>query len=200
MGACRTGPGTTENGKAVPVRFGFLDGEVTYDAPYPAAPHSDLWYQAPDVATVVGAARPTGPVILADPRPIEHPGCVEAPAPASAEALARSIRSNPDLDADAPVAVTIGGLPALQIDAVLAPNASECSWQTADSSQSAPLLLKHAPFATGGDRARIFLLDLPGGSARVLALVTDNFSDEDSFERPLELAAPILDSIEFHAP
>ena len=199
-----SGPGTTENGKAVPVRFGFLDGEVTYDAPYPAAPHSDLWYQAPDVATVVGAHDRRILLILADPQPIEHPGCVEAPAPASAEALARSIRSNPDLDADAPVAVTIGGLPALQIDAVLAPNASECSWQTADSSQSAPLLLKHAPFATGGDRARIYLLDLPGGSARVLALVifsdTDNFSDEDSFERPLELAAPILDSIEFHAP
>ncbi len=202
-GSAGPGPGTTENGKAVPVRFGFLDGEVTYRAPYPAAPRSYVWYQAPDVATVVGDHHRRILLILADPRPIEHPGCVEAPPPATAEALARSIRSNPDLEADAPVAVTIGGIPALQMDVKLAPNASECPWQTGHSFQSAPLLLKNAAFATGGDRARLYLLDLPGGSARVLALVifsdTDNFSDVDSFERPLELAAPIVDSIEFHA-
>ncbi len=60
--ACGTGPGTTENGEAVPVEYGFLDGAVTYRATYPAAPHSDLWDQAPDVATVVGAARATTPV------------------------------------------------------------------------------------------------------------------------------------------
>ena len=32
------GPGTTENGIAVPVEYGFLDGEVTYRAAYPLKP------------------------------------------------------------------------------------------------------------------------------------------------------------------
>jgi hypothetical protein len=196
-GPAGPGPGTTENGKAVPEEYGFLDGEVTYRAAYPAAPRSDNWDQLPDAATIVDAADNDRRLlmILADPRPI-GPGCVEAPAPADAEALARSIRSNPDLEADAPVAVTIGGIPALQIDVVLAPSASSCQWQTPSLSSASPLLLKHAPFANGVDRARLYLLDLPGGSARVLAIAI--ISDEDSIEYVLELAAPIVDSIEFH--
>jgi hypothetical protein len=51
-------------------------------------------------------------LFLADPRPI-GPGCEKAPAPADAEALARSIRSDSDLEATTPEAVTIGGIPAL---------------------------------------------------------------------------------------
>jgi hypothetical protein len=197
-GSVGPGPGTTENGKAVPEAYGFLDGEVTYRAAYPAAPRSDTWDQLPDAATIVDAADNDRRllVILADPQPIEPQSCVEAPAPADAEALARSIRSNPDLKAGAPVAVTIGGIPALQIDVVLAPSASSCSWQTPNLSSASPLLLKHAPFANGVDRARLYLLDLPGGSARVLAIAI--ISDEDSIEHVLELAAPIVDSIEFH--
>jgi hypothetical protein len=196
-GPAGPGPGTTENGKAVPEEYGFLDGEVTYRAAYPAAPRSDIWFQLPDAATIVDAADNDRRLlmILADPQPI-GPGCVEAPAPADAEALARSIRSNPDLEADAPVAVTIGGIPALQIDVVLAPGASSCSWQTPSLSSASPLLLKHAPFWNGVDRARLYVLDLPGGSARVLAIAI--ISDEDSIEHVLELAAPIVDSIEFH--
>jgi hypothetical protein len=42
------------------------------------------------------------------------------------------------------------------------------------------------------------MLDLPGGSARVLVIVVA--ADEDSFETLLEWAAPIVESIEFHAP
>ena len=192
-------PPTTENGEAVPVEYGFLDGEVTYRAADPAAPHPDLlWDQGPDVATVVGARERRLLLILADPRPI-GPGCEEAPAPADAEALAQSLRSDPDLEVDAPVAVTIGGIPALQLDVVLAPNASDCPWQMPSLSSTTPLLLKHAPFVVqGADRARLYLLDLPGGSARILAVVT--LTDEDSFEGVLEWAAPIVESIEFHTP
>ncbi len=95
------------------------------------------------------------------------------------------------------MAVTIGGIPALQIDVVLAPNASACPWQMPSLSSIDPPPLKHAPFVVqGADRARLYLLDLPGGSARVLAIAI--ISDEDSFERALELTAPIVDSIEFH--
>jgi hypothetical protein len=135
--------------------------------------------------------------MLADPRTI-GPGCVEVPAPADAQALARSIRSDRDFEATAPVAVTIGGVPALQMDVRLAPGAEPCSRSEAELSGTTPLLLANAAFASGSDRARVYLLDLPGGSAQVLALVT--IADEDSFETVVEAVTPVVDSIEFHAP
>jgi hypothetical protein len=191
-GPAGPGPGTTDNGRAVPEEYGFLDGEVTYRAAYPLEPSMD-GYRDGDRLAIDGLLLPdeNAPrrvlIILADPQPI-GPGCVEAPAPADAEALARSIGSDPDFEATAPVAVTIGGTSALQMDVLLAPGAgaSSCPW----------LLLKHASFPVGADRARLYLLDLPGGSARVLAIAT--ISDEDSFETVLDWAAPIVDSIEFH--
>lgn len=53
------------------------------------------------------------------------------------------------------------------------------------------------PFAADA-RARIYLVDLPGGSARILAIVTK--ADEDSFETVLAWAAPVIESMEFHSP
>jgi len=181
------------------VEYGFLDGRVTYRTTFPVGPHQDLWEQAPDVATVVGAGERRLLLFLADPRPI-GPSCEVAPAPADAEALARSIRSDGDLEAGAPVPVTIGGIPALQIDVVMARDATSCPWQLPNISSSTPLLLDRAPLVVqGADRARLYLLDLPpGGSARVLAIAV--MSDEDSFERALSIAAPIVESIEFRAP
>jgi len=193
----RTGPvpRTTENGKAVPVEYGFLDGEVTYRAAYPWGPGLDMWDHGPDWTTITGAHSKRLLLILADPRPI-GPGCVEAPAPADAEALARSIRSDPDLEANAPVAVTIGGTPALQIDVQMAPGASSCALEMPGLSGTSPLLLKYTPLDRG-QWARLYLLDLPGGSARVLAIAI--LDQQPDFERALELTAPIVDSIEFHA-
>jgi len=134
-------PATTENGKAVPVEYGFLDGEVTYRAAYPFEPSLDAWDRGPNRTAIVGLRFHKRILrlllFLADPRPI-GPGCEEAPAPADAEALARSIRTDPDLEATAPVAVTIGGAPALQIDVMLAPGASSCAW-------SRPISLARAP-------------------------------------------------------
>jgi hypothetical protein len=201
MGPAGPVPATTENGKAVPVEYGFLDGEVTYRAAHPLEPSQD-GYRGPDRLAIVGLLPDDDAIrrvllILADPRPI-GPGCVEAPAPADADALARSIGSDPDFEATAPVAVTIGGIAALQIDVVLAPGASSCSWSEPEMSMTSPLLLKHAPFV-GVNRARLYLLDLPDGSAaQVLALAT--ITDEDSFDTVTEAAAPVIDSIEFHAP
>ena len=135
--------------------------------------------------------------MLADPTPFVPGSCVEAPAPADAEALARIIGSDAKWDATAPKDVTIGGIPALRMDVVLAPGATICSWSEGDISESGPLL-KYARFEMK-DRARLYLVDLPEGSqARVLAIVT--ITDEDSFETVLEAAAPIIDSIKFHAP
>jgi len=50
-----------------------------------------------------------------------------------------------------------------------------------------------------GHRMRLYLLDLPEGmSARTLAIAIS--APEPDFERVMEGAAPVLDSIEFHAP
>jgi hypothetical protein len=194
-------PATTENGKAVPVEYGFLDGKVTYRAAYPLEPSQD-GYRDWDRLAIAGLlpdddATRRVLLFLADPRPI-GPGCVVARAPADAEALARSIGSDPDFEATAPVAVTIGGTSALQMDVVLAPGASSCPWSEPEVSSTSPLLLNHASFG-GVDRARLYLLDLPEGSeASVLAIAT--ITDDDSFETVLEFAAPIVNSIEFHTP
>ena len=170
-------PGTTENGKAVPVEYGFLDGEVTYRAAYPLGPSQERLVSrtgSPSTASFPTTTRPAGSsCFLADPRPI-GPDCVEGPAPADAEALARSIQSDPDFEATAPVAVTIGGLPALQIDVVAAP--------------------ARAPARSGLQRpsrrvnegARSTCSIFPEDRARVLAIAT--VADEDSFEAVLELA------------
>jgi len=187
---------TTENGGAVPVEYGFLDGEVTYRAAYPAQPDQEDWVGGPDRAVIAGLPFHQRNLsllwLLADPRPI-GPGCKEAPAPADAEALARSIRSDTDLEATAPEAVTIGGIPALQMDVLLAPGAIECPWQLTYISATSPVLLKQTPI--GEDQlVRLYLLDLPGGSARVLAIVIIHAD----VEHALEMAAPIVDSIEFH--
>ena len=48
-------------------------------------------------------------------------------------------------------------------------------------------------------RMRLYLVDLPeGSSAQILAIAIS--AREASFERAVESAAPIVDSIEFHAP
>jgi hypothetical protein len=44
---------------------------------------------------------------------------------------------------------------------------------------------------------RLYLVDLPGGSARILSIVIS--APESDFESVLEQAAPILDSFEFHS-
>jgi hypothetical protein len=43
---------------------------------------------------------------------------------------------------------------------------------------------------------RLYLVDLPGGSARILAIAI--IASEADFERVLEAATPIVDSFEFH--
>lgn len=181
-----TGPdgpisGTTENGAAVPVEHAFLDGEVTFRAAYPLEP-SDY---GPDRLVIEGLLpNDDAPrrilLLMADPRPLGL-GC-EEPAPTDAEALARILRSEPDSKATAPVAVTIGGLSGLQMDGVIAHATTPCVFLD----------------PSGTRRARLYLLDLPGGSARVLAIAVA--ADEDSFETVLGWAMPVINSIEWHAP
>ena len=197
-------PATTENGKAVPVEHAFLDGEVTYRVTHPLAPSQD-GFGARDRVAIVGLLPDDDAtrrilVMLADPRPI-GPACEVAPAPADAADLAQSLQADPDLQATAPKATTIGGAPALQLDVARAPGARSCPWTEHGISGAGPILLQHAPFAAGpyfGDRARLYLVDVPGDPGRVLAIAT--ITDDDSFETVRAWAEPIVDSIEFHAP
>ena len=50
-----------------------------------------------------------------------------------------------------------------------------------------------------GDRMRLYLFDMPEGSSmRILAIAI--VAPESRFERAVKAAAPVVDSIEFHAP
>jgi hypothetical protein len=126
--------------------------------------------------------------IVPDPVTFER-GCKAGPVPADAEALAQSIRSNPDLEATAPVAVSVGGIDALQVDVEAAPGASDCG----------PMVLIDRLSAGQDGPMRLYLLDLPEGmSARILAIAISALDSE--FEYVVRAAAPILASFEFHAP
>lgn len=180
---------TTENGTAAPVEFHFLDGLVTYHATHPLEPDTE-GRQADRL--VIGGLLPddSAPrpilVVLADPRPIVS-GCLVGPAPADAASLAASIASFADFQATAPVAVTIGGRPALRMDVV---RPSACGRVLEDAPPAGPFVWT---------RARLYLVDLPAGpGARVLAVVVA--ADDDSFETVLSWATPVIESIEFHTP
>jgi hypothetical protein len=194
-------PGTTENGQAVPVPYSFLDGEVTFAAAPPWArgsvrsdhgsTHMDLFLRR-----TYSEGRYRGPVgsfmIVADPLPVEplpETGCEPGPAPADAEALARSIRSNHYFEATAPVAVSVGGIDALRMD-VVGPVRSICNDGTIPQPTTGNWL---GP----GERMRLYVLDLPEGmSARILTIAI--VVEKQDFEHVVEAAAPILDSFEFH--
>jgi len=192
---------TTENGGALPDAYEFLDGEVTFSAALPwdysligdTDTMHTLNFQDPDQ----DAGFDQRLAIVADPRPVET-GCDQGPAPADADELARTMRSDADLEATAPVVVNVGGIEGLQMDVVVASGASVCDdW-------GAPQVLTPndrndwpGVALRPGERMRVFLLDLPEGlSARTLAIAIS--APQPDFERVLDAATPILQSFEFH--
>ena len=185
---------TTENGEILGVPYSLLGGEVTFAAPSP-------WYEffdyGPDTIALVGGPVDGHFAVLADPLPVET-GCRQGPAPADAEALARSIRSEPDLEATEPVAVTVEGIEALRMDVVAAPGATVCEYWGTPLVVSGPRSRDpQGPGLEQGQRMRLYLLDLPeGSSARILAIAV--VAPETSFEQVVDATAPIVDSIEFH--
>jgi len=181
---------TTENGQPVPVPYRFLDGEVTFAA---APPWNDTILDR--TFTVLGgvgrgsASQFTMFAIAADP--LTGSGCEAGPPPADLEALVQSIRSNPELEATAPVAASVGGIHALRMDVVApgTPQVGDCS----------PIVLDKLWVPQGDGRMRLYLLDLPEGmSGRILAIAISALDSE--FEYVMEAAAPVLDSFEFHTP
>jgi len=194
---------TTENGEPLAEPYSILDGEVTFGVPPP-------WYgffdYGPDTIALVHPEGDGTFAVLPDPLPLET-GCRQGPAPVDAEALARTIRSDPDLDATEPVAVGVGGIEALRMDVVAAAGASVCDYMGTPLVVSGPESWQPAPNGGKGigpaldreHRMRLYLLDLPqGSSARILAIAF--VAPEASFETALEEAPRILDSFEFHTP
>ena len=187
-------PPTIENGQAL---YSLLDGEVTFAA---ASPWGAREAEGPASMTLESGCKGTGYcsdnfVLVADP--LVATGCEAGPAPADAGALAASIGSNPDLQSTAPVAVSVGGVDALRIDVVAAPGAGACD---------TPLVFAGTRVLPT-DRMRLYLVDLPGGSGRVLAIAViarDPYGmvevSQQDFEQVVEAATPIVESIEFHTP
>jgi hypothetical protein len=48
-----------------------------------------------------------------------------------------------------------------------------------------------------GDRMRLYLVDLPSGSARILSIAI--VASESDFDGVVESAQPVVDSFEFHS-
>lgn len=184
---------TTENGEPLPEPYSILDGEVTFGV---APPWYGFFDYGPDTIALVHPERDGDFAVLADPLPVKT-GCRQGPDPADAEALARSIRSDPDLEATKPVAVGVGGIEALRMDVVAVAGTSVCDDMGTPLVVSGPQ--SRGPGLERGDRMRLYLLDLPGGSStQILAIAF--VAPEDRFETVLEDAGQILDSFEFHTP
>jgi hypothetical protein len=182
---------TTENGRAVPIIYSFLEGaEVTAAAPWP---WDENWGFSWGLL-LNGSLEERIDIFGGDLLPVET-GCEQGAAPADAAALARALQADPDLEVTAPEAASVAGMDALRMDVVLAPGASVCRTHglpqvlTANDNDWQGLGLDR------GSRMRLYLLDVPDGSSlRLLAIAI--VAPEARFEHVLEAAAPILDTIE----
>jgi hypothetical protein len=183
---------TTEDGQPLAVPYNLFDGEVTLHIAYPwvsfGSDGSIRLIPAGEGPTTDGGQRHhwLHLLLMADPSPAgTH--CVTGSGPADAEALAESIRSDPDLDATAPVMISGGGAEGLMMDLV----GTGAYFHPCNGDPG------RGPVLSFEDRVRLYLFDAPeGASMRILAIAFD--VPESDFERAVEATAPI--AVEFHAP
>jgi hypothetical protein len=215
----------TEDGEPVAVPYSYFDGEVILQAAHPWIFHDPDSYDIPFgrlipegqmAPTTDGAQRGDWDefFLIADPTPAGSfaRDCQPDTGPADVEALAQSINSYPGLEASSPVAVRVGGVDALMMDVEIAAGANitiavNDGGGLCLNSLLYPVFDKNAdysggpPSATGqakGDRMRLYLVDMPEGSSmRTMAIV---IAPESRSERAVKAAAPVVDSVEFHAP
>lgn len=181
---------TKENGQPVGVPFAFFDGEVLLTAAKPWV--GGFERNSLDLGDPLDLRDQEAIVLVGDPLPVAT-GCAIGPTPVDADALARSLESDPDLQVTAPVAVSVGGIDALTMDIVLAPEADDCD---------AALRLRDDPYTRRwgpldrGSHMRLYLFDMPEGSSmRILAIAI--VAPEARFDAVIEAATPVMDSIEF---
>ena len=190
--------GRSTVGGVGPGTFAMLHGEVTFRAAEPWNNHFDSGLD-PRLFFLTGPGgerEPAGMEILVNPLPPDTP-CDSLRVPPSAAELVQAIRSDPDLEATAPVTERVGGIDALRMDVVAAPGASIAPC----GGVRVPVVSVPGRGAWGGvglgDLGRLYVLDLPGGSARALAIWI-TAPEAALFERALDTAPPVLDSFEFH--
>jgi hypothetical protein len=119
---------TAEDGQPVAVPYSFLDGEVTMQVAQPwifsrTEPFGfgRLIPEGPGVApTTDGGERNDWDSFFLIADPTAGATCQGGQTPSDAQALAESIRVDPDLGATGPVAMNIGGTEALMIDVAIA--------------------------------------------------------------------------------
>ena len=214
---------TTENGQPVAVPYNAFDGEVALHVAHPWVFYdyspgpifSRLIPEGPGVMpTTDGGQRGDWDelFLMADPAWVGT-DCQTGPDPDNAEALAESIQSDPGLEATDPVAVSVGGAEALMMDVKIEAGATVCAPMT-DGGDLLPNGVLRPVFdpsemtvvddgvVTGvatGEWMRLYLFDVPEGlSMRILAITI--IAPESRFVRAVEAAAPVVDSVEFHAP
>lgn len=171
---------TTENGRPVPVPFSILNGEVTIDA---APPWKEDYESSETIAAFQKSSWNLAWFVIAAEPLSAGTACENGPAPADAEALARTIMTDPDIDATAPVPVRIAGIDGLQID--VAKSGALCAW-TPDAL---------GPFQ-GGGKIRLYIVDYPGESAEVLTFAV--LAPPGDWDDAIANIAPTVDSIQFH--
>lgn len=217
-------PPTTENGQPLARPFEYFDGSVTLQAAHPwifpapntyLTPFGQLIPEGPGVPpTTDGGQRHNGwdRLFLIDDPALGGAGCQRGPLSVDAAALAQSIRSDPDLGATAPVAVSVGGAEALMMDLVIPAGTTISAAANEQGDFCADGLLNPVfdqdqtyfdnGVATGratGDWMRLYLFDVPKGSSMwILAMAI--IAPESRFERAVQAAAPVVDSVEFHVP
>lgn len=204
---------TPENAERSGRRVDLLDGEVTFRtatwgedlewrmiSEEPMGPESLLRHEAPSAAFLV----------IADPAPLQS--CSRTGATVvSADVLAGAIRAHPGLSSTDPIGERVAGVHAFRLDVAPVDGASTCRGNPVVAGPTPPPDVG-VPVITGtrktyfgpslayvlesDKRMRLYLLDLPGGAARSLAIVI--VAAEADFNAAVEAARPILDSFEFH--
>lgn len=173
-----------------PGTYSMLRREITFRAVDPWNDHAEA-YIDPRLFFLIGPGDEEM-TILVNPLPPDSCDILRVP---PAEELVQAIRSNPDLEATAPVTESVGGIDALRMDVVAAPGASigPCSASAVDV-----VYVPGRPWGgvEPGGLGRLYVLDLPGGSARTLAIWIT--APEADFDSAVDTAAPVLESFEFH--
>lgn len=208
-------PPTTENGRPVAWTYSTDNGANLYAAhPWVGfQPDASVLRLIPDdpnvTPTAEGGFRIEWDLLLlmSDPAPVGT-DCRTRPSPVDSGTLAESILSDSGIEATDPVAVSTGGAEGFMIDVKIEPGATVC---IASDDAGNPLTSVLTPlfdfdqgevvsdgFIAGvatGDRMRLYLFDVPEGSSLgVLAIAIA--APESSFQRAVETAAPIIDTIE----
>lgn len=177
------GGSTLEDGHAALVPYSVLDGGVTFGV-------LPMWEVEVSGHAWVAFRHRLGTsamVIAAEPLSV-WPSCENAPTPADAEALARSIIADSGYEVSEATPVRIAGIDGLQID-VAVPDHGQylCSFGDSETLRGVQ---------SGGTRMRLFLVDHPGESAGVLTFAV--LTNADELEGAIAEATPTIDSVELH--